>query len=235
MSENTKTIDPIISKNNDFTNCTTKWDNKFKKCKKTQRRSIIKNINISRKSSSNSPAETSPNLPNPPKWSKIVQKCRFWTLWSESLRVFCKRDLGTCYVFKTGILHQICGSPSGFSFWGGDLWWDTGEGPEEKKPADTSIRRKKHAHGTKRDEMIGYEMCYLSTHYVFGQVGYIHTYHLLNYHEAGLLFKMAENDDKMDKISKITWTIWNQKEQNINIMGAISMGIPKTLEIIQIQ
>ena len=64
------------------------------------------------------------------------------------------------------------------------------KGPREKKPADTSIRRKKHAHGSKRDEIIRYEMCYLSTHYVFGQVGYIRTYHLLNYHEAGLLFKM---------------------------------------------
>ena len=163
----------------------------------------------------------------------MVQNGRFWTVGSESLRVFCKRDLGTCCIFKIGILHQIRGSPSGFSFWGGDLWWDTQEGGREKKPADTSIRRKKHAHGSKRDEMIGYEMCYLSTHYVFGQVGYIRTYHLLNYHEAGLLFKMLIKWPKWSKISKIKWNIWNQKEQNINIMGAISMGITKTLETIQ--
>ena len=87
------------------------------------------------------------------------------------------------------------GLQAGFPFEVATCDGTRGRGAREKKPADTSIRRKKHAHGSKRHEtekMIGYEMCYLSTHYVFGQVGYIRTYHLLKYHEAGIILKMEQ-------------------------------------------
>ena len=162
----------------------------------------------------------------------MVQNGRFWTVGSESLRVFCKRDLGTCYVFKTGILHQICGSPSGFSFWGGDLWWDTGEEARGEKTSRYELKKKKTRawDETRRDDQV---WDVLPVHPLRVWPGRVHT-HLSSFKvsRSGSSF---QNGDKMNKMSKITWTIWKQKEQNINIMGAISMGIPKTLEIIQIQ
>ena len=106
------------------------------------------------------------------------------------------------------------GLQAGFPFEVATCRWNTQEEARGEKTSRYEHKKKKHAHGSKRHEtekMIGYEMCYLSTHYVFGQVGYIRTYHLLKYHEAGIIFKMEKNDDKMDKISKISWNIWNQK------------------------